>query len=238
MTRRPFRLLVLTLAGLLASQISSRAGTTDTVLAKSAVLEGNVAYLRVGLVGTNLADEISAALTVLAVSNKIAGTVLDLRFANGDDLDSALGGGGFVRGEKIAAGDSRERPDARRGGCAGSGSARKAGGDWFWAAHRSRTLRSAETFRRCSRTSPCRSLWMTNGISCKIPTGRRRKMTPIQWPRQKMIFSRLWITRPRRIWSAPKSRMAIRTKIPRRRPAPPGRNRKSSMIRPWRGRWI
>ena len=93
-------------------QISSRADTTNTALpvvyydlgslsnksladiagvalAKSAVLEGNVAYLQVGQVGKNLPNEIRAAQSALAVSNKIAGTVLDLRFADGDDLDSA-----------------------------------------------------------------------------------------------------------------------------------------------------
>ena len=77
------------LTGLLAAQISSRAGTTDTALAKSAILEGNVAYLRVGQVGKNLADEIRAAQGALAVSNKIAGTVLDLRFTDGNDFNSA-----------------------------------------------------------------------------------------------------------------------------------------------------
>ena len=79
----------MTLAGLLAAQISSRANTTDAALAKSAILEGDVAYLRVGRVAKNLADEIRAAQETLAVSNKIAGTVLDLRFAGGDDLGSA-----------------------------------------------------------------------------------------------------------------------------------------------------
>jgi hypothetical protein len=89
MTRRSLWVFVMALAGLLAAQISSRADTTDTALAISAVLESNVAYLRVGQVGKNLADEIRAAQGALAVSNEIAGTVLDLRFANGDDLDSA-----------------------------------------------------------------------------------------------------------------------------------------------------
>jgi hypothetical protein len=89
MTRRFFRPLVLALAGLLAAQIPSRADTTNTALVKSAVLEGNVAYLRVGQIEKNLADEIRAAQGALAVSNEIAGTVLDLRFANGDALDSA-----------------------------------------------------------------------------------------------------------------------------------------------------
>ena len=89
MTRRFSKPLVLALAGLLAAQIASRADTTAAALAKSVVLEGNVAYLRVGQVGKNLADEIRAAQGVLAVSNKIAGTILDLRFADGDGLDSA-----------------------------------------------------------------------------------------------------------------------------------------------------
>ena len=77
------------LAGLLAAQFSPQAGAADASLAKSAVLEGNVAYLQVGQVGKNLADEIRAAQSALAVSNKIAGTVLDLRFADGNDLDAA-----------------------------------------------------------------------------------------------------------------------------------------------------
>ena len=68
-----------------AAQFSARA---DGNLAKSAVLENNVAYLRVGEVGKNLADEIQTAQNALAATNKIAGTVLDLRFADGDDLDS------------------------------------------------------------------------------------------------------------------------------------------------------
>jgi hypothetical protein len=89
MTRHFFRLLVLALAGLPMAQISSRADTTGTAPVKSAVLEGNVAYLRVGQVEKNLADEIHAAQGALAVSNQIAGAILDLRFADGGDSDSA-----------------------------------------------------------------------------------------------------------------------------------------------------
>jgi hypothetical protein len=89
MTRRSQWIFVLTLAGSLAAQLASRAATTDNALAKSAVLEGNVAYLQVGQVGKNLADEIRAAQGALAVSNKIAGTILDLRFADGDDVEAA-----------------------------------------------------------------------------------------------------------------------------------------------------
>jgi len=57
-------------------------------LDKPAVLENNVAYLRVGNVGKNLAEEIQSAQSSLA-TNKIAGTILDLRFADGDDLNPA-----------------------------------------------------------------------------------------------------------------------------------------------------
>jgi hypothetical protein len=101
MTRCPLWIFVAALAGLLAAQISLRADVTDTALAKSAVLEGNVAYLRVGQVGKNLADETRAAQTTLAVSNKIAGTVLDLRFADGDDFDSAKATADLFAAEKL-----------------------------------------------------------------------------------------------------------------------------------------
>ena len=89
------------LAGLLAAQFSLRADTTDTALVKSAVLESNVAYLRVGQVGKNLADEIRAAQGALAVSNKIAGTVLDLRFADGDDSVAAQAAANLFAAKKL-----------------------------------------------------------------------------------------------------------------------------------------
>jgi hypothetical protein len=100
MTRHFFRLLVLALAGLATAQISSRAGTTDAAPVKSAVLEGNVAYLRVGQTGQNLAGEIRAAQGALAVSNQIAGAILDLRFADGDDLNSAKAAAALFESEK------------------------------------------------------------------------------------------------------------------------------------------
>jgi hypothetical protein len=54
-------------------------------LSKSAIIESNVAYLRVGRVTGSLANELSAAYRALTASNKVAGVVLDLRFAAGDD---------------------------------------------------------------------------------------------------------------------------------------------------------
>lgn len=83
MTRRFLNHILLS-AILFALQISARAD-----LIKSSVLESNVAYLRVGDVAKNLPDEIQSAEKALATTNKIAGTVLDLRFANGDDSNSA-----------------------------------------------------------------------------------------------------------------------------------------------------
>lgn len=52
-------------------------------LAKAAVLEGDVAYLRVSQTGNNLPQDISSALDRFSATNKIAGIVLDLRFAGG-----------------------------------------------------------------------------------------------------------------------------------------------------------
>ncbi len=85
MTQRFFRLLILALAGLLVAPVFSRADMTGMALAKSGLLESNVEYLRVSHVAAGLPDEIGAANRALPATNKIAGTVLDLRFADGDD---------------------------------------------------------------------------------------------------------------------------------------------------------
>jgi len=58
---------------------------TNTVLSKAAILEGNVVYLRASCVANGLADKLNTAYCALAASNKVVGTVLDLRFAAGDD---------------------------------------------------------------------------------------------------------------------------------------------------------
>jgi C-terminal processing protease CtpA/Prc len=72
-------------------------GTTGTTLSsgtaepvKSAVLESNVAYLRVGAVESGLADKMNAAYHALAATNKVAGVALDLRFAGGNDYAAAI----------------------------------------------------------------------------------------------------------------------------------------------------
>jgi hypothetical protein len=89
MIRSSLWIFTMTLVGLLSAQISSQADTTGSALAKSVVLESNVEYLQVSQIGKDLGDEIRAAQDTLSVSNTIAGIILDLRFAGGDDFDSA-----------------------------------------------------------------------------------------------------------------------------------------------------
>ncbi len=87
-------------AGLL-QQLHGRAtlvgGTTETTLSAgaaepvtSAVLESNVAYLRVGEVESGLADKMNAVYRALATTNQVAGVALDLRFADGNDYAAAI----------------------------------------------------------------------------------------------------------------------------------------------------
>jgi hypothetical protein len=97
MTRRFFSLF----AVLLATGGGLRAETTNTPLAESIILENNVAYLRVGAVADSLASEISAAQRTPATTNKIIGTILDLRFANGDDLAAAKATAGLFAAKKL-----------------------------------------------------------------------------------------------------------------------------------------
>lgn len=81
--------MILMLAGFLAAGSSLRADAPGAALVKSTILENNVAYLRVGQVEKGLAAEITAARLAPATTNKIIGTILDLRFADGNDLAAA-----------------------------------------------------------------------------------------------------------------------------------------------------
>ena len=101
MTRRFLWIFAVALAGLSAAQISSRADTPATALAKAGVLENDVLYLRAGHVGKNLAEEIQSAQGALAATNKIIGTVLDLRFADGDDSDAAKAAADLFAAKKL-----------------------------------------------------------------------------------------------------------------------------------------
>jgi hypothetical protein len=72
-------------AVLLVAAVFLPAQTAIGALSKSAVLEGNVGYLRVAQTDTNLSEEIQSALNHLAATNVIVGIVVDLRFAKGGD---------------------------------------------------------------------------------------------------------------------------------------------------------
>ena len=101
MTRRFLNLFVLSLALLLAARGSLRADGTNAALVRSEVLEHDALYLRVAKVGTNLAEEIRSAQSALAATNKIAGTILDLRLADGDDLDSVKATASLFAAKKL-----------------------------------------------------------------------------------------------------------------------------------------
>lgn len=73
----------------------------DAALAKSRLLEDNVAYVRVTQTETNLADEIQSALSHLTGANPLAGIVLDLRFANGTDSDNLKATEDVLTGQKL-----------------------------------------------------------------------------------------------------------------------------------------
>ena len=75
-----------------------------TALSKSAVLENDVVYLRIGRVAGNLANELSAAYRALTTTRKAAGIVLDLRFVGGDDSASAQATANLFVSKKIVAG--------------------------------------------------------------------------------------------------------------------------------------
>jgi hypothetical protein len=96
MTRRFYKWFVLMAAVLFSAQISARAD-----LVKSFILENDTLYLRVGEVGKNLAGEIQSAQGALATTNKIAGTILDLRFADGDDLVSEKAAENLFAAQKL-----------------------------------------------------------------------------------------------------------------------------------------
>ncbi len=101
MTQRFLRPLILALAGLLAAPVLSRADVTSPALASSGILESNVAYLRVSHVAAGLPAEIDAANRALQATNKIAGTVLDLRYADGGDAAAATATANLFAAKKL-----------------------------------------------------------------------------------------------------------------------------------------
>ena len=70
--------------------VSSNAAAGDVpALSKAMLLEGPTAYLRVAKADANLPQAVREACRMLAVTNKLEGVVLDLRYAGGDDYAAA-----------------------------------------------------------------------------------------------------------------------------------------------------
>jgi hypothetical protein len=70
---------------LLLTQIWVHADSPAPSLARSALLEDNIIYLRINHINSGLPSEINAADENLTGTNRIIGTVLDLRASQGDD---------------------------------------------------------------------------------------------------------------------------------------------------------
>jgi len=73
-----------------------------SALGKCAIIENNVAYLRVNRVTGNLVNELGAAGQALTVTNAVAGVVLDLRYASGEDYGAAQAAAKLLAGKKNA----------------------------------------------------------------------------------------------------------------------------------------
>ena len=67
----------------------AKAQTEAPLVSKSSVFDGEIGYLRIERVGDGLASAVREACGKLAATNKLAGVILDLRYAAGDDYASA-----------------------------------------------------------------------------------------------------------------------------------------------------
>ena len=67
--------------------------TNESLLVlRQSVFDASIGYVRIGRVEAGLAGAVAAAVQELGVSNKLAGLILDLRFAAGEDYAAAAGG--------------------------------------------------------------------------------------------------------------------------------------------------
>src|SRR5688572_14678527 len=75
---------------LVAADGTSTEKTAGPFVAKTMLLEGEVAYVRVGRVADGLDREIAEAYQASSNTNKLKGMVLDLRFAGGENFATAV----------------------------------------------------------------------------------------------------------------------------------------------------
>ena len=71
-------------------------------ISKSSLFEGDLAYLRLARVDDGLAAALRDAYQSLAASNKLAGVVLDLRYADGADYAASVAAAEFFSSKKTA----------------------------------------------------------------------------------------------------------------------------------------
>jgi hypothetical protein len=91
----------MSLAAVAFAALLGSAQIARAALAKAAVLETNVAYLRVTQTGKDLPEQISTALDALQATNTLAGIVLDLRFAGAGDAEDLKPAENVLEGTKL-----------------------------------------------------------------------------------------------------------------------------------------
>jgi hypothetical protein len=84
---------LITALGPKVSLVAMATATNDNpqplAVSKVGLFEGDIAYLRISRVGEGLAREVGAACAELALTNRLKGLVLDLRYADGADYAAA-----------------------------------------------------------------------------------------------------------------------------------------------------
>ena len=75
---------------LITNSAAAATGAEAPLLSKSSLFDGEIAYVRVERVGGGLASALREACNKLGVTNKLAGVILDLRYAFGQDYASAV----------------------------------------------------------------------------------------------------------------------------------------------------
>jgi hypothetical protein len=104
-----YNLIRTNLSGLSASEIESHAVTgivaafgprvrlvtsaepakTNAAILKTRVYDGEIAYLRVGRIGPEFAEDVKSSYEAVLKTNRVDGMVIDLRYAKGDDYAAA-----------------------------------------------------------------------------------------------------------------------------------------------------
>ena len=74
---------------LVTNAAAAHARADAPLVSKSSVFDGAIGYVRIERVGDGLAAAVREACSKLSATNKLAGVILDLRYAAGDDYASA-----------------------------------------------------------------------------------------------------------------------------------------------------